>query len=164
MAMFDSLTGVGSRHRFQIEGRLLYETAFRSRHPLSVMMMDIDHFKPVNDTYGHDAGDAILRRCAQEWAKELRTTDLLARYGGEEFVILLPETSLASTLLLAERMRERTAQILHPEIKSTITVSIGVSSRIPNSGSNLDSLVLEADTALYESKRSGRNRVTHLEL
>lgn len=159
MAMSDSLTQTGSRRRFEVEGRLLYENAQRSGHPVAVLMVDIDHFKLVNDRYGHDVGDQILRRVAEACGSDLRGSDLLARYGGEEFVVVLPETSEAEGHAAAERMRSRVVNVHHPETGEPVTVSIGVAAEVPRNASGFERLVQRADRALYQAKETGRNRV-----
>lgn len=159
MAMSDSLTQTGSRRRFDVEGRLLYENAQRSGHPVAVLMVDIDHFKLVNDRYGHDVGDQILRRVAEACGSDLRGSDLLARYGGEEFVVVLPETSEAQGHATAERMRSRVVNVHHPEIEQPVTVSIGVAAEIPRHAAGFERLVQRADRALYRAKETDRNRV-----
>lgn len=159
MAMSDPLTGAGSRRRFQVEGRLLYETAQRDRSPLCALMLDIDRFKDVNDRFGHDVGDLILTRVAAACAEQVRGSDLFARYGGEEFVILMPGQRMRAGRALAERIRASVAALPHGEIDREVTVSIGVACTVPRRGSHLDDLVRRADGALYEAKEQGRNRV-----
>jgi len=159
MAMSDSLTNTGSRRRFEVEGRLLYESAQRSGHSVASLMVDIDHFKLVNDRYGHDAGDQILRRVAQACGSDLRGSDLLARYGGEEFVVLLPKTGEHEAPAAAERMRSRVEKETPPEIDGPVTVSIGAAAEVPRNASGFEQLIKRADHALYQAKESGRNRV-----
>ncbi|MFW5826477.1 MAG: diguanylate cyclase [Alkalispirochaeta sp.] len=159
MAMTDSLTQTGSRRRFEVEGRLLYENAQRSGHPVAALMVDIDHFKPINDAHGHDVGDLILRRVADACGRDLRGSDLLARYGGEEFVVVLPESSEVEARTAAERMRSRVEAVTHPELDTSVTVSIGVAAEIPHTASGFERLIHRADRALYRAKDSGRNRV-----
>lgn len=159
MAMSDALTGTGTRHRFQVEGRLLYESAVRNERPLGVMMLDIDHFKAVNDTVGHRVGDRILQRVASVCQRQLRGSDLIARYGGEEFVMLLPEASEADARAAAGRMREEIAGIEHPELPHPVTASIGIAALNPGDTSSFDTLIQTADHALYRAKHAGRNAV-----
>ena len=160
MAMEDSLTRAGSRHRFSIEGRLLFENAKRSKHPISVVLIDIDHFKRVNDTYGHDIGDIVLRYIARTCARELRTTDLFARYGGEEFVIVLPDTPETEAVAAAVRILEKIAAMRVSEYDVHVTVSAGLITGVPIATETLDQYIRRADEALYGSKRSGRNQLT----
>jgi diguanylate cyclase (GGDEF)-like protein len=122
-------------------------------------MVDIDHFKWINDQHGHDVGDRILRRVAEACGSDLRGSDLLARYGGEEFVVVLPETNEADGRAAAERMRSRVEEVHNPEIESAVTVSIGVSAEVPSNASGFERLVQRADRALYRAKEMGRNRV-----
>ena len=159
MAMSDSLTHTGSRRRFEVEGRLLYENAQRSGHSVAALMIDIDHFKLVNDRYGHGAGDQILRRVAEACGSDLRGSDLLARYGGEEFVVVLPKTSEQKAPAAAERIRSRVEEMTHPEIDGPVTVSIGAAAEVPRNASGFEKLIKRADLALYQAKKTGRNRV-----
>ncbi|MFW5644009.1 MAG: diguanylate cyclase [Alkalispirochaeta sp.] len=159
MAMTDTLTGVGSRRRFQVEGRLLFEKAQRDETPLCALMVDIDHFKRVNDHYGHAIGDVILKRVATACAAELRGSDLFARYGGEEFVVLLPGGQNPDGEHLGRRICATVRALYHNEIGGAVTVSVGVAGEIPQRGGTLDSLVRRADAALYRAKEAGRNRV-----
>ncbi len=159
MAMSDSLTGTGSRRRFQVEGRLLFETAQREGTPLCILMLDIDHFKDVNDRFGHAVGDVILKRIADRCRNELRGSDLFARYGGEEFVILLPGSTVGDGKTLAQRICSTLRSIDHPEIDRPVTISIGVACVTPNRRGKLDALVQRADTAMYRAKTRGRDQV-----
>ncbi len=164
----DVLTGWFNRRYLQV--RIKEELARARRHstPLTCLMLDIDHFKRVNDEYGHAAGDEVLRELAQLIDGEIRATDVAARYGGEEFVILLPDTDEDAGALLAERIRAVVAAYsfnLDEEASITITVSIGVASASPQRGDNDlktagDALVARADVALYKAKSEGRDRVS----
>ncbi len=160
LAMADSLTGAGSRHRFSIEGRLLFENAKRGRRPISGIMIDIDHFKDVNDNYGHDVGDTVLRRIAIACAGQLRTTDLFARYGGEEFVLLLPETPCDEAVAVTERILATIRKISYDDHDLVVTVSAGVVGDTPRRDDTIEQFVRRADEALYESKQTGRDRLT----
>ncbi|MDC7239573.1 MAG: diguanylate cyclase, partial [Spirochaetales bacterium] len=126
MGIEDSLTGVGNRHRLQLEGRLLFETAIRSESPVGAAILDIDHFKEVNDNFGHDVGDIILKRIAGLCQSELRVTDLLVRFGGEEFLIIFPRTGLDEAYTVCERIRNCIAEQEHSELDRKVTVSIGL--------------------------------------
>lgn len=164
----DVLTGWYNRRYLQV--RIKEELARVRRHstPLTCLMLDIDHFKKVNDEYGHAAGDEVLRDLAQLIEGEIRATDVAARYGGEEFVILLPDTDENSGALLAERIRGAVAA--HPftvadGVSISITVSIGVASSSPQRGDNDlktagDALMARADVALYKAKADGRDQVS----
>ena len=160
MAMEDALTKAGSRYRFQIEGRIMIETARRSRQNVSLIMFDIDHFKKINDKYGHLAGDKALKKIAAAAMNELRSVDMLARYGGEEFVIILPETKGEAALTVFERINNSLSRINYDDIPEKITVSAGIYSGTPESHETLENYVSKADDALYFSKKNGRNRVT----
>ncbi len=162
MAMEDALTGIGSRHRLQIEGRILFETAIRKNTEISLALLDIDHFKQVNDRYGHDTGDLVLKRIAKTCSGLVRTTDLLARLGGEEFIIVLPETGSETAQQIIQRIRQQIEMIVHPEIGDPVTVSAGVYSGCPDKDHSLGAFQIQADKALYLSKANGRNRVTML--
>ncbi len=163
----DVLTGWSNRRYLQV--RLVEELARARRDASSLvcLMLDIDHFKNVNDTYGHAAGDAVLRELAQRIESQVRVSDVAARYGGEEFVVLLPGTEIESGTLLAERIRK--AVSANPiEIGGgnsiTITVSIGIASIAPirdvdDLKTTGESLLARADVALYSAKSSGRDRV-----
>ncbi|MFW5694416.1 MAG: diguanylate cyclase [Alkalispirochaeta sp.] len=159
MAMSDSLTRTGSRRRFEVEGRLLYENAQRAGRSVAALMVDIDHFKPINDAHGHDVGDRVLRRVAEACGRDLRGSDLLARYGGEEFVVVLPETDESDARAAAERMRARVEAVAHSELDAPVTVSIGVAAEIPSTASGFERLIQRADRALYRAKETGRNRI-----
>ena len=159
MATTDGLTGLLNHRTFQgrLDEHLL--AAQRYGRKLSVILCDIDHFKSVNDTYGHPVGDQVLRGVARVLAKEARTTDLVARYGGEEFAVVMPETDTAGALVIAERIRERIAQMVTGTAQGplTITMSLGVAT-FPEDGQKKGELVEKADGCLYHAKRHGRNR------
>jgi diguanylate cyclase (GGDEF)-like protein len=156
----DALTGLFNRRYLdETLKRELYR-AQRKKLPLAVIVLDIDHFKHVNDTYGHDAGDAVLRLIAQLLRNNVRESDLACRFGGEELVIVLTECELASALERAETVREAIAamKIDYDDHTITVTASFGVSIH-PDNGTEAQGLIQAADQALYEAKRSGRNRV-----
>ena len=159
----DALTGLRNRGYFEEVFQTYCVEAFRYRQPLSVMVMDIDHFKAFNDHYGHLVGDDCLKMVAEAIAGVVtRPQDMLARYGGEEFVVVLPDTHAEGARCVAERIRERVAQTPFQVSDETInvTLSIGVSSYVPTSADVSQSLFNEADQALYTAKNSGRNQVT----
>lgn len=161
MVNHDVLTSAFNRRH--VEGQLLVEfgTAKRYNRPFSVLMMDIDFFKKINDTYGHPAGDEVLRKVSKIIQFELRTSDIMGRYGGEEFIALLPETDHTGTLIVAERIREKieSAVIAFEDKTIRCTISLGIS--YFRSGLNdYHQLIQEADIALYNSKKGGRNRTT----
>jgi len=157
LALTDGLTGCVNRRSFemQLERDLLLAT--RMRQPLSLIMLDIDYFKRVNDTYGHDAGDAALRFLADVLRDELRGVDTAARYGGEEFAVILPQAGLEGALIVAERLRLRLETTEVPGI-GHITGSFGLAT-FPLHANSRDQLVGAADRALYEAKHEGRNRI-----
>lgn len=156
----DILTQVLNRRGFTEQANSEIQRCLRYQQPLSLLMIDIDHFKIVNDTHGHATGDAVLFNFAQRLSNELREIDLIGRVGGEEFAVLLPSSSAHQALLVAERMRMAVeqGQILVRGQPLHITASFGVAEFQPQELS-LDSLMARADSALYESKRQGRNRV-----
>lgn len=151
----DPLTGLLNRRRLDEDLPREVALALRYDATLSFLMLDLDHFKRLNDRYGHLAGDAVLRDVAAELSGAVRSTDLSYRFGGEEFCVLLRNTDLPAALLLAERVRRRIGRRL---ARSAVTVSIGVAA-VPSSARDGAELVRRADAALYEAKRAGRNRV-----
>lgn len=161
----DPQTGLANAAFWHEIARREFAGAQRTGSPLGVLYLDLDHFKTVNDTYGHLAGDQALKAVADELRHEIRGDDLVGRLGGEEFAILLPQTSAADTALTAERIRRRIASLAviitttnGPVLCDTITCSIGVAT-FPESGAGLDELQMSADLAMYQAKNAGRNRV-----
>jgi two-component system, cell cycle response regulator len=159
-ALRDALTRTYNRGVF--DDRLKSEFAYSARHdrPLSLMLLDIDYFKRVNDTHGHQAGDAVLQAVASAIETTLRTEDLLARYGGEEFAILARDTTLADATVVAERIRSLVAAtpITWNDQQLNVTLSIGLACNVPVV-SDAEVLLTHADEALYKAKADGRNRV-----
>lgn len=166
MAMTDDLTGLYNKGYILTRLGSEISHAARYREHISFIMLDIDHFKKVNDTYGHLAGDILLKEIAKQLTVSVREADITARYGGEEFLIVCPNTDLMGTIILAERIRrgiERTTFRLEKH-KLRITVSMGISSTVPAASegspeSEVKTLIGEADIALYRAKANGRNRV-----
>jgi diguanylate cyclase (GGDEF)-like protein/PAS domain S-box-containing protein len=160
LATHDPLTGLVNRS--ELERRLVRELqrAERYRHHLAVLMVDIDHFKGVNDTYGHRAGDDVLKAFAARLTDHARRADAVARYGGEEFVLMLPETPVAAAAAMAERLRVSLNEvpIAVAGVVGPITASIGVAG-YPAHGATEEQLLRAADEAMYVAKKSGRNRV-----
>lgn len=158
-ASYDQLTGCLNRHAGQLIARQEVEKYAENDIPLAVLMADIDHFKKINDTYGHPAGDEVLKKFAQVAGSALRRCDLLCRWGGEEFLILLRGTVQEESLQIADRIRRRVESLIFPPYEDCglLTVSIGSAALPP--GKQLKELVSEADQALYRAKREGRNRV-----
>jgi diguanylate cyclase (GGDEF)-like protein len=157
-ARVDGLTGLLNRTAFFESGRSLIALSRRHQRPLSVVMADLDHFKMVNDRFGHSAGDVLLAAFAETLRKTQRSSDVCARLGGEEFAILLPETSAAAAIQFAERVRESLATLRAEEKDSEgVTASFGIAELAPSDAS-LDTLIDRADRALYKAKAEGRNR------
>jgi diguanylate cyclase (GGDEF)-like protein len=156
-ALTDGLTGCFNRRSFEMQLERDLHLATRMRQPLSLIMLDVDKFKQVNDTYGHDAGDLALRTLAEGLREELRGVDTAARYGGEEFAVILPQADLDGAMIVAERLRNRIEQTEMPGI-GHVTASFGVAT-FPFHASCRDSLVTTADRALYQAKNTGRNRI-----
>lgn len=158
-ASVDALTGIHNRHWMSDAfPRVLHNCAFNNL-PYAIMVADIDHFKRINDTYGHVVGDVALKAVARCMAENLRPHDLLVRYGGEEFAMLLPDTGLEEARVIAERLRATIAdsEMRYNGISFRITISIGIApARLEE---KLETLIGEADRALYRAKESGRNRV-----
>jgi two-component system, cell cycle response regulator len=162
MAITDALTGLFNRRYMESHlGTLLEQAAARGK-PLSTLVVDIDYFKTINDTHGHDAGDDVLRDFALRIKRSIRGIDLACRYGGEEFVIVMPETDMAVAAMVAERLRRRIAAEPFAIAQGTrnvpVTISIGIAA-LRDKEDNAASLLKRADQALYRAKRDGRNRV-----
>lgn len=160
-ATLDALTGLNNRRQFEVRLNQEVATAKRKQKSLCCIMLDIDYFKKVNDTYGHSAGDSVLKNVAKTITQELREYDIPSRYGGEEFCILLPFTTLDEARFVAERLRaavEKT-DVEIPDLGTlNVTISVGVSS-YDESFESPETLHQKADIALYDAKRNGRNRV-----
>lgn len=156
----DALTGLWNRNHAQEELEKISSVSSRHSRPFSILLFDIDFFKGINDNYGHDIGDAVLRMIAKTIGDHLRSHDMAARYGGEEFIILLPETSIEGAVIAAERLRQSIEAIdFAPHgCPRRVTVSIGVAQH-PVCGRTVEELVKQADEALYRAKQTGRNRV-----
>lgn len=152
----DSLTGLSNRRYFQERYEEAFSQAKRNNTPLSVIMMDLDHFKHINDTYGHEAGDTVLRALGSTLMQQARPGDLPARFGGEEFILFLPQTVATGALRLAERVRKTTAGMDMLENGTKVTISAGIAQMRPEDSG--DSLIRRSDEALYRAKRHGRNR------
>ena len=153
----DALTGLYNRHYLSEVSSQLFAHADRQQRPLSVMMVDLDHFKKINDTYGHDVGDKVLASVGQLLAQDCRQGDVAARFGGEEFVILLPDCTQAAATQRAERLLADLRALKPADI--TVTASIGISAQGSSQIMGFDQLFKMADEAVYEAKQSGRNRV-----
>ncbi len=162
MAIKDGLTGLNNRRYFDSHLKSAFDKAQVNGRPLSLLMVDIDHFKQVNDDHGHDAGDDVLREFAKRISKNVRNPDMSCRYGGEEFVLLMPDTDIQLACVVAERVRREVAA--HPFIidggtkQINITVSVGASC-IDGPDDTREALLKRADEALYRAKHNGRNQV-----
>jgi diguanylate cyclase (GGDEF)-like protein len=155
----DPLTGLLNRRRFTELSLLEAARAQRHGQPFAVMMVDIDHFKRINDTHGHPVGDVAIKLLANACSARIRPHDILARYGGEEFVLTLPQTGSEGALVVGERVRHAAEQVVIPTERDAVhfTVSVGIATH--RSGQPFDEVVSSADAALYRAKEGGRNRV-----
>jgi diguanylate cyclase (GGDEF)-like protein len=160
LALTDPLTGLQNRRSLFELGRVEFARAQRMKRPFCCMMLDLDHFKQVNDEYGHLVGDQVLQEFAKRCNASVREVDLVGRYGGEELIILLPETDRETSLQVAERLRNSVAaapiRVFDKEI--IVTVSMGVASQDENT-TDLETLIARADQAMYIAKHKGRDRV-----
>ncbi len=162
MAITDGLTGLYNRHYLNTHLENMVRDALANNKPLSLMIMDMDHFKSVNDTYGHDVGDQVLKQLSGMISGSIRSSDLAARFGGEEFVVLMPGTKIENSREVANRMRQRIEQtpfnVTHQVGQLHKTVSVGMS-YLNHMGDKAENLLKRADEALYRAKNGGRNRV-----
>lgn len=161
ISMIDSLTKVYNRRALIDHFQNEIKRALRHNSKLSCTMFDIDHFKVINDTYGHQAGDYVLRTMCRIKKRITRETDIIGRYGGEEFLIIMPDTPLESARRITERLRKRieTYTFCYEEQKIKVTISAGVSNLIENRETSVKALIERADRVLYKAKESGRNKV-----
>jgi diguanylate cyclase (GGDEF)-like protein/PAS domain S-box-containing protein len=160
-AHLDYLTGLANRRSFMGRSEIELSRARRYDNSISVLMLDIDHFKQINDTYGHQSGDLVLKSVANTFQEVLRSVDIIGRLGGEEFAVVLPETGIAKATEVAERLREKMSagEVALPDgMNIRFTVSIGIAALI-DKNSNITMLLNDADKALYRAKQAGRNRV-----
>ena len=162
-SLYDPLTNIMNRRSFNLQIEGLWAYSIRKQEPLSVIMIDIDHFKNFNDTYGHQLGDVVLQITAKSIMSALkRASDQVFRWGGEEFTVLLPDTPLDGAVMVAERVREAIGSSEIPYSGGAplrVTASLGAASAIPFGDDIIDNLIKQADTAMYNAKESGRNRV-----
>ncbi|MDH5358339.1 MAG: sensor domain-containing diguanylate cyclase [Gammaproteobacteria bacterium] len=160
MARHDPLTNLLNRRGFDEIVAHLLSNAQRHKHPLAIIILDIDNFKMINDRYGHDAGDSVIKRVSETIQEVIRLGDISARWGGEEFVLLLPETNAEQAMQLAERLRQKIANLKVQVLTETIsiTVSLGVAGK-KDENSSIDELIKKADDLMYQAKDAGRNMV-----
>jgi diguanylate cyclase (GGDEF)-like protein len=159
LATIDELTQLWNRRRFNEDLEQQVAISTRAGTPLSLILLDVDRFKQYNDTYGHPAGDEVLRGVSATLRACVREHDMVARFGGEEFAVLLPTTDADAALVVAERLRAAIAA--RPWPLGTVTASFGVATARPARAESAARLVEQADQALYRAKRAGRNRVAH---
>lgn len=157
MAVTDSLTGLFVRRYFMVKFQEELHRTERYSKVTSVVMADLDHFKRVNDTYGHTTGDRVLNIVAKFLQQNIRDVDIVARYGGEEFVILLPEADKDEAYTVSERLRKQLSQLKVEDLPQ-LTISLGIAT-YPEDGNDVELLIKKADTAMYEAKQAGRNKV-----
>jgi len=164
-ATIDSLTQLLNRRAWLEQGQRIVAAARRSDRPMSVILLDADHFKRINDNYGHDAGDQVLQTISACCRQQVRASDIVGRYGGEEFVVLLPETNAPTALIVAERIRNLIAS-QHIPLEAgvlTITISLGIAT-MRGAECDLSTMLTQADRALYAAKRAGRNTVRSIDI
>ncbi len=160
LARIDELTGISNRRFFYEQAESVIQRSNRLEEPVSLMFIDIDYFKNINDTHGHDTGDKTLQLVADILKSQIRTYDIIGRYGGEEFLLLLPNTALENSEKIAERLRsvvEKSAIIIGDK-KINVTVSVGLTNKTGNN-ITLESLVTMADNGVYMAKEAGRNNI-----
>jgi diguanylate cyclase (GGDEF)-like protein len=156
MALTDRLTGVANRRAVETQLQQELLRLRRYQTPVSFVLFDLDHFKTINDTHGHGAGDEVLRQVAKTLSALVRETDIVSRWGGEEFLVVLPETSHSGALICAERIRAK-VEALGQRLGFPVTISGGVYQ--PGPGESMNDLLTRTDARLYEAKRAGRNRI-----
>jgi len=161
IAIYDTLTGLYNRRYFEERLGMDAQKSFYGGTPLSLVMVDIDHFKKVNDTFGHTEGDQVLCRVSSLLKSSIRKKDTVARYGGEEFILILPEAGLEASFVIAERIRRLIENTLFEVGRAQInlTVSMGISNFPSHRAKSKEELIKMADQALYDAKRGGRNKV-----
>lgn len=166
LARIDDLTGLLNRRAFMERLQNEFERVYRKQQDMSLVILDLDHFKNVNDSFGHQAGDLVLQETARCLTTACRSYDLIGRYGGEEYIMCLPETNTQQAVLATERIRAAIAskKTLIPEKMKyvSVTASFGVSTLNRNRPESLDALINRADSALYRAKENGRNRIVAL--
>lgn len=160
LAMQDALTGLANRRNLITQANKEMARARRTSNPIALIIADIDHFKQINDRYGHDAGDSVIAQVGRQMQRLCRSEDVVARWGGEEFLLLLPMTDISAATELAERIRAtiQATEVIHADQRIPFTLSLGVAAL--NVDEPLDASIARADHALYQSKTAGRNRVS----
>jgi diguanylate cyclase (GGDEF)-like protein len=161
IAIYDTLTGLYNRRYFEERLGMDAQKSFYGGTPLSLVMVDIDHFKKVNDTFGHTEGDQVLYKISSLLKSSVRKKDTVARYGGEEFILILPETGLEASFVIAERIRRLIENTLFEvgQAQVNLTVSMGISNFPSHRAKSKEELIKMADQALYDAKRGGRNKI-----
>jgi diguanylate cyclase (GGDEF)-like protein/PAS domain S-box-containing protein len=162
LAHTDALTGINNRRHLYKLAEHEFDVAIRYQHPLSVIMFDLDHFKEVNDTFGHAVGDQILQLVTKVACAELRASDVIGRYGGEEFIIILPMTNAQQAYVLAERIRQgvETIRVVTAKGEAAVTISIGIVEMLHGTQfESIEKFINAADKAMYAAKTAGRNRI-----
>jgi diguanylate cyclase (GGDEF)-like protein len=161
IALYDTLTGLYNRRYFEERFGVETQKSFHSGTPLSLVMVDIDHFKKVNDTFGHTGGDQVLCKTSSLLKNSIRKKDTVARYGGEEFILILPEAGLEESFIIAERIRRLVENTFFEigQAQVNLTISMGISNFPSHRAKSKEELVRMADQALYDAKRGGRNKV-----
>lgn len=162
LSVNDGLTGISNRRKFDERSKELWVQSYREQRPLSLLLIDIDHFKGINDTRGHQCGDHVLKELAQMLRTQIkRPDDLVARFGGEEFVVVLPNTPAQGAMDVANNLLKQTSELQFTWLDSAlnITISIGIQTALPERMEGLDQLIADADTALYRAKMNGRNQL-----
>lgn len=165
LANTDELTGVGNRRRFMLAAAEAFVAARRDARPLSVVLLDIDGFKEINDTHGHAVGDQLLREAARMWTPVLRDNDLLARVGGDEFAVLLPGTDADGVVHIGSRLHAATHDVVVPSADGasvTMTATVGIAT-LTTAETTVDHLLRRADESMYDAKDAGRDRIGELE-
>ncbi len=159
MALTDALTNLNNRHGLSLHCKTIFEQANRYKREVSLIIVDIDHFKIFNDKYGHDVGDKVIQIVSNTLVTNTRSTDIVSRFGGEEFVIVLPETNAKCAYNIADTLRSKVETILIDGIEQSITISLGISTRCPEAMEDMNQLIKLADEQLYFAKNNGRNLV-----
>jgi diguanylate cyclase (GGDEF)-like protein len=159
LAMTDELTGIHNRRQIQAKAQTMLQQAKSLDQPFSLLLIDIDHFKQINDGWGHQAGDRVLVAVANCISEALRSLDRVGRNGGEEFLVLLPDTLLAEAAEVAERVRQQVAALQVAELPAEYPVRVSIGCAQLREGESLSELIHRADEAMYSAKQGGRNRV-----